>query len=331
MIRKTLLSLIPLCCLLGCNTAIADFFGQYNMHTLTYRLSPISIPETVGGTSEWTDYGSIYYETTYSDAFGASIVLTFNGTLMSDGKTFVTNNPGVGIQYKLHLYDTAGLTPSSDITEMPFRYDMTGHAFPPVFWGGNYLHLYYRLVRLTEMVPAGKITALPDVYVAFTNAPEDSDHPGASGLLLSGINSQPKIVACNINAPSEIKLPTLYGNTITNGAQNITEVPTITLENCPGAIDGISYNFSAVYGAHEASNGVLNTVTGEGYAENVYIQIQNADGTAHKVNNPIALSDYNGSGNYKIPDFKVAYYVDDAETVRSGNVKTAIELEVTYN
>ncbi|EAO2558810.1 fimbrial protein, partial [Salmonella enterica] len=35
--------------------------------------------------------------------------------------------------------------------------------------------------------------------------------------------------------------------------------------------------------------------------------------------------------DYVLPDFKVSYFIDDAESVTAGNVKTAIELKVTYN
>lgn len=90
----------------------------------------------------------------------------------------------------------------------------------------------------------------------------------SSGLILSGISTQPKVVACNIDGPTQIKLPTLYGASITNGAQNIVEAPTIKLTNCPGAIDGISYNFDAsYYGTQNAANGVLKTASGDGYAK----------------------------------------------------------------
>lgn len=331
MIRKTLLKLIPLCCLIGCNTAIADFFENYDLHTMNYGLSPISIPDTVGATSEWTDNSGVYYETSYSDALGASIVLTFNGSLLGDGKTFATNNPGVGIQYKLHLYSTDGLTPSSDITDMPFRYDMTSHAVTPLITAGNYLHVYYRLVRLTEKVPPGEITTLPDVYVAFTNAPEDSAKPGASRLILSGIISQPKMIACNINAPSQIKLAPLYGASLVNGEQGTVDIEPIPLTNCPGAINGISYVIKAVYGNHDATNGVINTQTGTGYANNVFIQLQNNDGSGYtQLGNTINFN-YTGSGDYNLPAMKIGYFINNKETVTAGNVQSALEINVNYN
>ena len=80
-----------------------------------------------------------------------------------------------------------------------------------------------------------------------------------------------------------------------------------------------------------ASNGILNAVNGDGYAQNVYIQVQNADGTPHTVNSSIALSDYAGSGEYEIPEFKVAYYIENTASVTAGEVKSAIELKLTYN
>lgn len=70
---------------------------------------------------------------------------------------------------------------------------------------------------------------------------------------------------------------------------------------------------------------------GSGYAKNVYVQVQNDDGTAHQLNTNIALDDYKGSGNYPLPKFKVAYYIEDASTVAAGKVSSAIEIKLTYN
>lgn len=49
------------------------------------------------------------------------------------------------------------------------------------------------------------------------------------------------------------------------------------------------------------------------------------------VNSLIALSDYTGSGEYEIPEFKVAYYIENTASVTAGEVKSAIELKLTYN
>lgn len=223
------------------------------------------------------------------------------------------------------------MSSSSDITAPPYRYTITGPTVPEGAGKiGSSANIWVRLVRLHEFVPKGEIISAPDVTVTFTNV-AGGGPALTTGTVLSGVSVQPQITACVINAPTEIHLPPIYGNNLRNGAQGVTDVPTVTLTKCPGAINGITYDFAAVYGTHKASDGVLNTATGEGYANNVYVQVQNADGTAHIVNGDIAINGYNGSGNYPLPDFKVAYYIDDASTVTAGNVKSAIELRVSYN
>lgn len=306
-------------------SARADYISSVGYKVMTYDLDAFDIPATVGATTGWYDNSSIPFGTTTSDARDSFFELVVSGSLTGDGITWKTSNPGIGVQYKAYV-SSYHFSPQ-ETTESPnYRLTLNGSGNTR----SSYYHVYYRLVRLLEKVPAGKIISLPEVTLnAYNPGPDGSAM--LSGLILSGISTQPKVAACTINAPTEIKLSPLYGNALQNGAQNVLQAPTITLKNCPGAINGISYNFSAVYGTHKATNGVLNTVTGDGYAKNVYVQIQNADGSAHKVNDSIPLSNYDGSGDYAIPDFKVAYFIDDANTVTAGNVKTAIEIKLTYN
>jgi len=326
-IMKTFLAGIILASgsLLAIKPAYADYFLDFSFHTMNYGLAPLSIPASVGETSGWTDNNSILFHTFASDGRQSYVELSVNGTLLGDGVTWATNNPGIGIQFRF-TPRAAGYTPAESTTAPNYRINMDGTSGVST----GYFHLYYRIVRLLEKIPAGSLTSAPEVTLNAYNP--DGDGTGMfSGLILAGITSQPKIDACIINAPQEITLSPLYGVDIVNGAMKVTDAPTITLTNCPGAVNKITYNFSAVYGTHKAANGVLNTAEGEGYAQGVYIQIQNADGTPHTVNNAIALSDYAGSGDYTIPDFKVAYYVDDKNEITAGNVKSAIELKVEYN
>ncbi|MBV8042161.1 fimbrial protein [Pluralibacter sp.] len=311
--------------LLAANYAQANYIADVQYHTMTYDLGPLDIPASVGDTSSygWHDNSSIAYTVWTSDGTQSYMELSLNGTLLGDGVTWATSNPGIGIQYKLDPQD--GLfTPDYSTTAPTYRVSLTDYGTSLY----TYVHLRYRLVRLLAKVPPGQITFAPDVTLHVYNP--DGLGGDSSGLILSGIASQPKLVACTINAPAEIKLPPLYGNNLTSGAMNVTDAPTISLTNCPGAINNITYNFSAVYGTHNAANGELNTVTGEGYAEGVYIQIQNEDGSAHIVNGGIDLG-YTGSGDYTIPPFKVAYYIDDPASVTVGNVKSAIQFILSYN
>lgn len=309
------------------------FCGEFNTDsarrvTYAHNFSPWAIPAKTGEATWFTDDGLYKVDIAFSSVHGyADLTVdgTPTGTLSPDGATvYKTNNPGVGIAYQVNYSTPEALTPTYGKVYPNTVTITSGAAF------NGYMHIRYQLVRLTDKVPAGAITQVPTVTLNYHN-PSGGQYEDLSFVALSGVSVQPQITACGIDAPTEITLPTLYGNTIRNGAQNSTAVPTVTLTNCPGAVNGISYNFSAVYGTHSAAEGVLNTVTGDSYATGVYVQVQNADGTPHIVDAAIPLTDYNGSGDYKIPDFKVAYFVDDADSVRPGNVKSAIELKVTYN
>ncbi|HHX9741551.1 TPA: fimbrial protein [Salmonella enterica subsp. salamae] len=307
------------------NYAQANYIGDdINIKDMGYDLDAFTLPATVGDSTGYHDNSSIMYHEAQTGSSTGYVNLSISGTLLGDN-LWATSNPGIGIQYRLES-GSADFTPRDTETSPDYRVNLTGSGAIQT----SYFHVRYRLVRLLDKIPPGKITSLPIVTLNVHN-PEGEGTPLISGIVLSKITSNINTTACNIDAPTEIKLPTLYGNELINGAQKITEAPTIMLKNCPGAINGISYNFSAVYGTHNATNGVLNTVTGDGYAKNVYVQIQNADGSAHTVNGSIPLSNYDGSGDYAIPDFKVAYFIDDANTVTAGKVKTAIELKVTYN
>lgn len=329
MMRARLLPLLIASNLFIAHTAQADYFSSVGTHTMSYDLDnwTVGIPATAGASSGWwTDAGSVSVEIKPSSTTGSFVTLQVDGTLVGEN-TYATSNPGVGIKYKTsisYITNTGG----NGETAPDFRFDLgieTGVV------SSSFLHVQYQLVRLTDKVPAGKITSLPQVTAIFHN-PDGLGEAVISRLIYtSTAATQPKYNACEIVAPTEIQLAPLYGNTLQNGAQGSQQAETIQLTNCPGAINGITYNFSAVYGTHNASNGVVNTVTGTGYAQNVYIQVQNADGTPHQVNTAIPLSNYDGSGDYTLPDFKVAYFIDDANSVRAGNVKSAIELKVTYN
>ena len=311
--------------------AIAVDTNDATTPTYDYDFSNLTIPADAGGESWFDDRDRLFrLDALASIENEGHVTLTVNGTQVStapDGATvYATNNPGIGIALELN-YSTPSITSPEGDKSAPYEI-----VFNRGFGATGYVHVKYTIVRLTAHVPAGKITSGPQVTLNYFNVPTIEDYPNISFLALSGaVSGQPKITACTINAPTEVKLSPLYGNNIVNGAQGVTNVPTINLTNCPGAVDKISYTLSAVYGTHDAANGVLKTEAGEGYANNVYVQVQNADGSAHLINSAIALNNYTGSGNYDIPDFKVAYFIDDAQSVTAGSVKTALEFNVTYN
>ncbi|MDE9620255.1 fimbrial protein [Citrobacter portucalensis] len=311
-------------------TARADYFSNNRSHTMSYDFSSwtVGIPPVTGESSGWwEDAGNVAIDIVPSDTTGSYITLQVNGTLVGNN-TYATSNPGVGIKYQTSLAYITDIGGGAE-TAPDFRFDLGANQVSVNTT--SYLHIKYQLVRLQDKVLAGPITSAPQVTVIYQN-PDGVGKSVMTTLVYSGaVSVQPNYSACQIDAPTEIKLTDLYGANIANGALNTIQAPTITLLNCPGAINGISYNFSAVYGVHDATNGVLDTVSGAGYAKNVYIQVQNADGTPHTLNTDIPLSNYTGSGDYTLPDFKVGYFIDDASSVTAGNVKTAIELKVTYN
>ncbi|EAM2912039.1 fimbrial protein [Salmonella enterica] len=327
--NKKLLLLLVLVAIQAIQSARADYFASIVPQTLSYTFKNLVIPENVGQSNgAWKDGGSLLIQIQSSEGRGSYIDLNVAGTLVGDN-TYATSNPGIGIKYKTTISsvtDTGGQTE----TAPNFRFVMGNDATSSDILR-TYLHVQYQIVRLLDKIPPGQITYAPEVSATLYNPDGEGDSVITTSVYSTSVSVQPTITACGIDAPAEIKLSPLYGNNVQSGPLNVSPAQTIKLTNCPGAINGIKYNFAAVYGTHLASKGVLNTVTGDGYAEGVYIQVQNADGTAHRVNGAIAVSGYNGSGDYTLPDFKVAYYVDDVNSVRPGNVKSAIEIKLSYN
>ncbi|HCH9279047.1 TPA: type 1 fimbrial protein [Salmonella enterica] len=300
-----------------------------NTSTKPYKFSSFTMPNTAGGTTWFDDWGEHWLLSINASSKKSYIDFTVNGeptggTTTDDATVYKTNNPGVGIAYQMSYTPAGVVDPGKDFTA-PFRLDVDSNVN-----SSGYLIIRYILVRLTDELPAGPITEVPTVTVSYHN-PAGSGYGDVTFVARSGVASQPRYTACGINAPTEIKLPVLYGSNIINGAQNVVDIPTIKLTNCPGAINGISYMFKASYGEHDAANGVINTETGTGYARGVFVQLQNADGTGfNKFNTNIPL-DYTGSGDYDIPNYKVGYYIDDGNSVTAGNVKSALEFDVNYN
>ncbi|WP_157707165.1 fimbrial protein [Salmonella enterica] len=311
--------------------AFADYIGSIDPVTRQHKFSNFKIPENAGeSTGWWDENGSAKITFEPSDTNGSYVELSVDGTLVGDN-IYATDNPGIGIKYQISITANRGIDPASGSETAPnYRLNITN----PTTNGNQlvtYLHVKYELVRLTAKVPAGNITSAPTVTInAYNSGGEGS--PLISGIRYNAqVGGQPKITACTFNVPSEIILTPLYGSNIINGAQNVQNVEKMQLTNCPGAINGISYNFKATYGTQDSANGVLKTETGDGYAKNVYIQLQNMDGTGYnKLNTNIAL-DYDGSGDYDLPDFKIGYFINDANSVTAGRVKSALELDVTYN
>lgn len=311
--------------------ATASQFQTDTAQVVTYShdFSTWNIPTSVGGTTWFDDWNKIYWINIASGGSGSAYAdLTVNGTVVGTttaGATiYQTSNPGIGIAYQLNFSTPEDTTPNLAITA---PYTLT---FPAGLSKSGYLHIKYELVRLTEQIPPGPLVAVPDVTLNYHNPP-GSTYSDKSFLARSGISSQPTMMPCTINAPKEVNLATLYGGNAVNGTQLATPIPTIKLTNCPGAITGISYKFSALYGTHGSVDGVMNGETGTGYAQGVYVQFQNPDGSGFgQFNNNFALN-YIGSGDYTIPEYKVAYYIDDVNSITTGQVKSALQFTVQYN
>lgn len=309
------------------NTACADYFSGANIVPKQYKFIDFTIPANAGeDTGWWDENGSTTINLGPSSTHGSYIELSINGTLLGDN-LYATSNPGIGIKYKTTIA-SSGVDPADGSTTSPnYRINLTGTSSAAT----TYIHVKYELVRLSDHVPPGNISSAPTVTLNIYN-PDGVGEALYSGIVYNGmIGSQPVMTASTIDAPADVKLPVLYGSNITSGAQNVVDIPRIKLTNCPGAINGISYKFKAVYGAHDAANGVINTKTGSGYAGGVYVQLQNIDGSGFtKLNTQIPL-EYTGSGDYDIPGYRMGYFIDDRNTVTAGNVESALEFDVSYN
>lgn len=311
--------------------ATASQFNTNSAQVVTYPhdFSGWSIPQSVGGTSWFDDWNKLYaVNISEEDSGNAYADLTVNAAIVgttADGATiYATNNPGIGVAYQLN-YSTPSDTSPQYATTAPHTL-----TFPKDSATNGYIHIKYELVRLTAQVPAGPITVVPDVTLNYHNPP-GSANPDKSFLARSGVSKQPKMTPCTINAPTEVNLATLYGGNAVNGAQLATSIPTLRLTNCPGAITSMSYKFNAMYGTHTSAEGVMNGETGSGYAQGVFVQFQNADGSGfNQFNNSIMLN-YTGSGDYVLPEYKVAYYIDDVNSISTGQVKSALQFTVEYN
>lgn len=313
--------------------AKADYFFFISTTTQTYDFSSTSIPNTVGATTAWL--GTTVYPTSFQigqdklNSVGSYIKLNVGTTLLGDGVTWTTSNPAIGIQYKLSTSPVISGLDSASSVAPSYKLTMTGYPTggQAITVNGK-LNLAYRLVRLKEQIPAGKITG-PSVSATFYNT---YDGATKTDVLYSGAATQPTYTPCTIDAPTEIKLPTLYFDDLVNGAQGASQTYSIKLKNCPGAMTSISYMLAPIYGGFGGSNnGTFYTATGDGYAKYVYLQLQNADGTGRTINEEITLDNYTGNGDYTIPDFKVAYYIKDVTKATEGNVQSALVIDVTYN
>ena len=320
-------------CMANIPVAKADYFFMISTTTQTYDFSSTSIPDIVGGTTAWL--GTTVYPTSFQigqdklNSLGSYIKLNVSSTLLGEGVTWTTSNPAIGIQYKLSTSPViSGLDAESSVAPS-YQLTMTGYPTgdKAIIVNGQ-LNLAYRLVRLKEQIPAGKITG-PSVSATFYNT---YDSATKTDVLYSGAATQPTYTPCTIDAPTEIKLPTLYVDDLVNGAQGASATYSIKLTNCPGAQNSITYMYAPLYGAYgDGTQGYMYTATGESNAKNVYLQMQNPDGTGQSVNNHITLSNYTGSGDYTLPEFKVAYYIKDVNKATEGNVKSAIVIDITYN
>ncbi|HCF8020001.1 fimbrial protein [Klebsiella aerogenes] len=331
--KKGLFAFILFAFLGSIPAAQADYFYNITVNTKSYDMSSSYIPQTVGATGPWmgTSVNSVDFQIGPDplNSVGSEITLRVDSTLQSDGITWATSNPGVGIQFQLTTSPVISGLISSSTAAPTYPLTMTGYPTGgrSITISGK-LNLAYRLVRLLETVPAGKITP-PSVYVTFYNT---YDHAMYSGTMYSGAAKQPLYYPCTIVAPTEIKLPTLYVDDLVNGAQGASSTYSIKLTNCPGAQNNITYMYAPLYGAYgDGTQGYMYTATGEGSAKYVYLQLQNPDGTGQAVNNNITLNNYTGSGDYTLPEFKVAYYIKDVNKATEGNVTSAIVIGITYN
>ena len=80
-----------------------------------HGFSTLSIPNVVG-TTDWYDNDSIYTETIPGEGKNSYIDLSVNGQLLADNVTWATSNPGIGIQYQVHVSSVPGYSPQDNPT-----------------------------------------------------------------------------------------------------------------------------------------------------------------------------------------------------------------------
>jgi type 1 fimbria pilin len=287
--------------------------------TVSYKLGSVSIPDAVGATTAWQQYDSLaYYTSCHGGGDGsATFSLTIGGTQVDDA-TWKTDNAGVGIQYK--LLDGYTLFPPTE--RYPYETEITSSCSGV----GSYVHVEYRLVRLAQQLPPGDIGPLPTVTVNVKNdEPAVSDQ---SQLFLSGMGSSPTVTNCTIDAPSQITLPDLQtADVVEHTNLGTTPIP-ITLKNCPGAVNNITYKFSPADGTQDRMNGSMFTASGS--AHGVYLRLTKDNGNPYPLNEVSQIDNYQGSGDYALPA-NISYYIVTESDVTVGPVNEALTLTVGYN
>lgn len=296
--------------------ARASYYASAPTTNYAYSLSHVQIPATVGATTEWQSAGVMGYTIGAGGIGPAYTSLLPGGGLTSDGISYRTSNSGVGVQFKTE--DENGCAPSATIppfnSVLPVDTTCTQSA----------IRVSYRLIRLADKVPAGKI-AMPNLTVSFYN-PMGTPVTSFGSIFYSGATDQPEITPCQINLPAQVSLDDLQAGEIKDGAQKMKHVD-ISLNQCPGAIDNISYFFTSPYGPEDTVYGTINTRPGS--AAGIYFQLLRGENDPYQITASYPLDGYDGSGNYTIP-FNVAYYVNNPDHVQLGDLESVVSLVVNY-
>ncbi len=101
----------------------------------------------------------------------------------------------------------------------------------------------------------------------------------------------------------------------------------ITLENCPGGFNKITYRLDPVSEVIDASKGIIQLEKVSGNASGIAIRIQGR-GSALKFGTEQELSSYKGSkGNYDIP-LSASYY--QTGPITPGTANTSLEFKISY-
>ena len=294
----------------------ASYFASAEAINISYRLGDLQIPATTGATTDWTTNGAMPYTVVSDNNAESFLDLTMGGHVLGDGVTWITSNAGVGVQFK--LTDVNGCL--AEATQPPYYMSLPANTSCL----SSSLQISYRLVRLADVVPAGKID-MPNVQVSFANY---SGAPVANfvSMFYSGGSDQPQIIPCDIDVPGEVRLDDLQSGEIAAGTLKMKNVP-VTFRNCPGAISNIRYAFTSAYGPQDAAYGTINTSPGS--AANIYFQLLRASGDPYHIAEYYDLEGYTGSGEYSVP-FNVAYFVASPEQVALGDVDSLVTLTVNY-
>ncbi|HCF1748767.1 fimbrial protein [Pseudomonas aeruginosa] len=241
---------------------------------------------------------------------------------MYDGLTiYKTSTPGVGYVAKAKIFSTRG----SDSAWGDLSSNEAGLFYDSPSTLGIGLSL--RLIKIGPILPGTQIKRIE--ILKGTSYVKDISGNSKPDLItrmsLGPINViVPTCQTRNIDVPlGEVSTSKFKGIGSEAGSRDFA----ITLENCPGGFNKITYRLDPVSEVIDASKGIIQLEKISGNASGIAIRIQGR-GSALKFGTEQELSSYKGSkGNYDIP-LSASYY--QTGPITPGTANTSLEFKISY-